>query len=121
MEDLRGVYLVNLLVATLAGAATVAGLGLLWPKAWARWLAVVTVAVSLVYHVAAWIPVWMQMLGGTYRNPGIRLWTDYITMGLYIGIIAVLTLLWPQMTSRGSQPTDGEGFGSAGAAPSPSS
>jgi len=90
-------YGLNLLMVAIGLGKIVGGLGLLWLKSWAKWIAIVSVLLHVTLLVYFGLPIWMQMLQGTFKNPaGIPMWHDSVTIGSNLMIAAALMFLLRQ-------------------------
>lgn len=97
--------LLNLCMAVIAIGKTVGGFGLLWTKRWAMMTAAVAALLHALFLAYSFVPIWIQMLQGTFENTGrISFHRDYVAMAVNITIAATLILVFMKEMKREAQP-----------------
>lgn len=87
--------ILNLVMAAIGIGKIVGGLGLLWPKYWAKWTAASASTLHILLLACFGVPIWIQMVQGTFRNPAnIPMWKDFVTIGVNVAIVVLLLTLF---------------------------
>jgi len=99
--------LLNLGMASVALAKVAGGVGLLWLKTWAKWVAAVAAIIHVLFLSYFGLPIWFQMAKGTFENPaGIPMWKDFVTIGLNLAVaVTVLACMKKSKETRGTTPS----------------